>query len=386
MIFVGAGFDVMCKKVADLAGVLRLVAGDLPTIKTNVRINMYVVRNAPVFADVIRRSAGKKRLGSGWLAWMALVCFPLFAGTVAVAQDNESGLTPYRIGIEDVIEVRFWQDPNLNATVRVRNDGRIALDIIGEIQAAGLTESELQEEIVRQISRINPQVSQATVRVTEYNSQRVFIFGEVRTPGKYTFETIPDLWTLINEAGGATEIGDLSRVRIIRGGAEQGKVEEVDVAALLSAGKTADLPKIRTGDTIELLRTFGGVERPRVSQGAGLKQLYYIIGEVNNPGAHTLESNIDLLDAIALAGGPTSGADLKKVRVLSKDGSYAQVVTVDVQHYSKTGEPARYFIRPEDTIVLESRSGGFLGISRATDIIALASGVASIVLLTSRLR
>lgn len=320
--------------------------------------------------------------------WLSLVCLlgsALLASPEAISQEASSGMTPYKVGIEDVIEVRFWQDPGLNATVRVRNDGRIALDIIGEIQAAGLTESELQDEIVRLISRINPQVSQATVRVTEYNSQRVFIFGEVRTPGKYTFERIPDLWTLINEAGGTTEIGDLTRVRIIRGGTEQGKVEEVDVAALLSSGKTADLPKIRAGDTIELLRTFGGVERPRVSQDAGLKQLYYIIGEVNTPGAHTLEPNIDLLDAIALAGGPTSGADLKNVRVLSKDGTYAQVVTVDVQRYSKSGEPARYFIRPEDTIVLEPRSGGFLGIGRATDILALASGVASIFLLVDRL-
>ncbi|HSG99051.1 MAG TPA: polysaccharide biosynthesis/export family protein [candidate division Zixibacteria bacterium] len=297
----------------------------------------------------------------------------------------QTGATVYRIGPEDVIEVRFWQDPNLNATVRVRNDGKITLDIIGEIQATGLTEKELQDQIVRLISRINPQVSQATVRVTEYNSQRVFIFGEVKAPGKYTFEHIPDLWTLINEAGGATDIGDLTRVRIIRGGENQGEVEEVDVAGLLAAGKTGDLPKIRTGDTIELLRTFGGVERPRVSQGAGLKSLYYIIGEVNDPGAHPLEPNIDLLDAIALAGGPTSGADLDKVRVLSKDGTYAQVVTVNVTEYSKSGQPARYFIRPEDTIVLPSQSTGFLGLRRIGDIIGLASGLTSIVLLVDRL-
>jgi len=239
----------------------------------------------------------------------------------------------------------------------------------------------LEKQIVSRISRINPQISQATVRVLEYNSRKVFVFGEVQAPGKYTFESIPDLWALINEAGGATDVGDLSRVRIIRGGEKQGQVEVVDVSGMISRGEANKLPKIESGDTIELLRTFGGVLRPRVSGNIGLKNLYYIIGEVNTPGTHALEPNIDLLDAIALAGGPTNGADLKKVRVVSKDGDYSQVITINVDEYTKTGQPARYLVRPEDTIVLPARSGGFLGLRRASDFIALASGIGSLVLL-----
>lgn len=317
-----------------------------------------------------------------------MIAVPLGVGLALVAlsaQDSAAQSGGYKIGPSDVLEVRFWQDPNLNSTLRVRDDGKITLDIIGEIQAAGLTESELQSEIARRISRINPQVSQATVRVTEYNSQLVFIFGEVKNPGKFTFEIIPDLWTLINEAGGSTELGDLNRVRIIRGGAERGKVEEVDVVGMLEQGRAAEMPKVRPGDTIELIKTFGGVARPRFSPQAGLRNLYYVIGEINTPGQHTLEPNIDLLDAIAMAGGPTSTANLEKVRIISKDGEYSQVVTYDVQKYSETGQPARYFIRPEDTIVLPPRRSGFLGISRAADLIALASGITSIVLLADRL-
>jgi len=303
---------------------------------------------------------------------------------VVVMLGVESRAESYRIGPEDVLEIRFWQDPTLNAQVRVRDDGKIAIDIIGELQAAGLTESKLEKQIVNRISRINPQISQATVRVLEYNSRKVFVFGEVQSPGKYTFESIPDLWALINEAGGATDVGDLSRVRIIRGGDKQGKVEVVDVSGMISRGEANKLPKIESGDTIELLRTFGGVLRPRVSGNIGLKNLYYIIGGVNTPGTHALEPNIDLLDAIALAGGPTNGADLKKVRVVSKDGDYSQVITINVDEYTKTGQPARYIVRPEDTIVLPTRGGGFLGLGRASDFIALASGIASLAFLLRR--
>ncbi len=294
----------------------------------------------------------------------------------------------YRIGAEDILEVKFWQDPSLNANVRVREDGIITLDIIGEIVAAGLTETELQDNVVKLISRINRQISQATVRVVEYNSQKVFIYGEVLKPGKLTFEQIPDLWTLINEAGGATAIGDLSRVRIIRGGADVGKVEEVDVSGMLARGEAGNLPKVRSGDTIELVKTFGGVEQTKMSRPGGLRNVYYVIGDVKIPGARSLDATIDLLDAIALAGGPNPTADLKKVRVLTKDGNYSQVTTIDVEEYTKSGKPARYVVRPEDTIVLPSRNGGggFLGISRATDIVALVSGITSLILLADRVR
>ena len=74
---------------------------------------------------------------------------------------------PYVIGPEDVLEIRFWQDNNLDATVRVTQDGKIALDIIGEIKAGGLTTSALEREIIRQMSRYNSAISQAVVRVTE---------------------------------------------------------------------------------------------------------------------------------------------------------------------------------------------------------------------------
>ena len=96
-----------------------------------------------------------------------------------------------------------------------------------EFQAAGKTTIELQNDIVRQMSRLNTRVSQAVVRVIDYQYQYVFVKGQVLNPGKLTFEEIPDLWTIINEAGGITETGDLTRVTIIRGGTDAGKIEAV---------------------------------------------------------------------------------------------------------------------------------------------------------------
>lgn len=165
----------------------------------------------------------------------------------------------YVIGPEDVLEIKFWQDGSLDADVKVRQDGKISLDIIGELQAAGLTTSELESKIVKQMSRYNKAISQSVVRVTSYGYQKVYITGQILHPGKYTFEEIPDLWTIINEAGGITETGDLTRVMIIRGGDLAGEVSVINVAEMVASGRMNSLPKIRAGDTIEISRSPAGL-------------------------------------------------------------------------------------------------------------------------------
>jgi polysaccharide biosynthesis/export protein len=304
----------------------------------------------------------------------------LFAFSGAHAQ------SAYKIGPEDVLQITFWQDNSLNAEVKVRQDGKISLDIIGEIEAAGLTTSELEKKIVRQMSRFNSAISHAVVRVVSYGYQKVYITGQVLNPGKYAFEKIPNLWVLISEAGGVAEEGDLSRVMIIRGGAEAGKVEVVNVAAAVSSGHVNDLPEIRADDTIEIPRTIGGLPSMALDNQTGTKNIYYIIGEVNQPGAQTLESNLDLMDAIALAGGPTENGDLKKVKVVSKDGSGTQMLQVDLKKYTEVGMAGRYFIRPEDNIFLPRQSEPFFDFKSLSDWITVIGAVSSILIIDRLIR
>ena len=268
----------------------------------------------------------------------------------------------YEIGPGDVLEINFWQDPSLNSTVRVGLDGNISLDIVGQIEAAGKTTSRLQTDIVRQISRLNKRISQAVVRVIEYNYQYVFVSGQVNDPGKKTFEEIPDLWTIINEAGGITMIGDLSRVTIIRGGEKAGQVEVVNVAEAIAGGNLDKLPKIGRQDTIEIPRTPVGLPSGELVQQIERKNLIYVIGAVNNPGPIAFEENIDILEALALAGGHTENADLKRVKVVTKDGYYGQTLQLNLKKYSETGALARYIMRREDTFIVPHRRA-FLGVS-----------------------
>ena len=151
------------------------------------------------------------------------------AGPSIVAAD-------YRIGPGDMLDVKFWPDQESNTIVVVGQDGKIALPIIGQIAAAGKTAEQLQSDILNQISRLNSRISKAVVDVTQYNYNYLFVTGQVIAPGRFSFEEIPNLWTIINEAGGPTLLGDLTRVTIIRGGKKAGAVEVVDVSLRFPRG------------------------------------------------------------------------------------------------------------------------------------------------------
>jgi len=312
----------------------------------------------------------------------AVLLFIVFGHAAAQEVD------PYKIGPEDVLEVNFWQDETLDTQVRVTLDGKITLDIIGEIDAAGLTTAELERAIVRQMGRYNKAISQAVVRVVEYNYLKVFVTGQVVSPGKYTFEDIPDLWTIINEAGGATELGDLTRVRIIRGSRDAGEVEEVNVSALVASGRIEDLPKIYRDDTIVIPRSFTGLPTDALSDSRARRNVFYVIGAVGTPGVQNLENNLDLLEAISLAGGPLETAKIGEVSVVSKDRLGTQVTKFNMEEYTLKPYPNRYVVQAEDVIYIPSqtdpRRRTFLGLG-LTEWVGALGGIATFLVLADQL-
>jgi len=318
--------------------------------------------------------------GKKCMIWMILTMGFLLV-FVALSFSQE-----YQIGSEDVLSINFWQQPDLNSTVKVRQDGKISLPVIGEIMVAGLTTSELSKKIVEKISFYNKSISQATVVIMEYNSQKVFVQGLVNRPGKYSFESIPNLWEVITEAGGPAEGADLSAIKIIRGGDEAGQTLRVNLAEALEKGDFSKLPKLKIGDTVEIPRSIlslGGERGAPVPSFTG-RNVFYIYGQVARPNVYPLEGDIDLLDAIVLAGGPTSNANMKKVKVLIKGSTYSSVVEVNLDNFSSKGRPSRLAIHPEDTIVIPGKASFLSRVwNFSRDLIPLSTAIISIYLLAN---
>jgi polysaccharide export outer membrane protein len=155
----------------------------------------------------------------------------------------------YVIGPEDVLSIHVWKEDALTRQVPVRSDGKISLPLIDEVQAAGLTPLQLKEKLTLRLKEFidNPSVS---VIVTEANSQKVYVSGEVRTPGVYRLRGETTLLQVIPMAGGFTEWADQKRVLIIRKEGEKNKRIVVNYKKIVSGEDMSANSVLKSGDTI----------------------------------------------------------------------------------------------------------------------------------------
>lgn len=121
----------------------------------------------------------------------------------------------YRIGDDDVLTINVWHEPEVSRNVSVRPDGKISLPLLGDVQAAGLTPIELQNQLEARFSKYltDPVVS---VIVTEIRSQRINVLGQVLRPG--TYPLIPPMGVLdaVANAGGLKEFAKPGKIYILR--------------------------------------------------------------------------------------------------------------------------------------------------------------------------
>lgn len=153
--------------------------------------------------------------------------------------------------------------------------------------------------------------------------------GQVANPGRYSFEEIPNIWDVILEAGGPLETAMLDKVTVIRGDGN-GQVFAVNLATALREGKLNELPKIRPRDTINIV---GTTESGIIPSPLSVNEEVYILGAVENPGAHQFEPKLNLLEALGRAGGPAEDANLKKARYVVIENGKTRVVPINLNDY-----------------------------------------------------
>jgi polysaccharide export outer membrane protein len=120
----------------------------------------------------------------------------------------------YLIGPEDVLFIRVWREPDFTGPQIVRPDGNITLPLIGEIHAGGLTPVALGDALHEQLAKLinNPDVS-----VSQVNSKKYYIDGEVFRPGEYKLITPTRVLAALSQAGGFRDFANTKKIRILRG-------------------------------------------------------------------------------------------------------------------------------------------------------------------------
>ena len=165
----------------------------------------------------------------------------------------------YLIGPRDRLQITVWEHPELNDPGRekilpelagkvVQDDGTLYYPYVGNLHVAGRSIGEVRETLTRELSKYFKKVK-LDVRVLSFQSQRVNVVGEVKTPGLLpVMETPLTVAEAISRAGGVTAEADLSNVTLSRGD----KLYPIDVLALYEQGNSAQNQYLKDGDVLNV--------------------------------------------------------------------------------------------------------------------------------------
>ncbi len=155
----------------------------------------------------------------------------------------------YSIAPDDVLIIDVWKEPEISRTVPVRRDGKISLPLLNDVQAAGLTPTQLSSEIVEKLRAtvIHPQV---TVIVAQMSSQRIYILGQVNRGGAYPL--VPDMTAVqaLSIAGGLTPFAKRKKIYVMRTENGQTKMLPINYKEVVSGRQAQQNILLKPGDTI----------------------------------------------------------------------------------------------------------------------------------------
>ena len=141
-----------------------------------------------------------------------------------VVPDSQAGIG-YVIGPEDVLHVAVWREADLTATLPVRPDGKISLPLLNDVQASGLTPQQLAASVTEKLKKYiaDPRV---TVVVTQINSKRVYMVGEVLHAGPMSMIANMTVLQALSSAG-LNQFANTKRIYVLR--TENGKQQKLPV-------------------------------------------------------------------------------------------------------------------------------------------------------------
>jgi len=251
---------------------------------------------------------------------------------------QEKYSTDYRVGPKDLLEISVFGLDELNKTVRVTEDGKITLPLLGEVEVEGLTKAELEIKLKQLLEEKWLHDPQVTIFIQEHQSKRVSVLGAVGSPGPYELLGRQTLLQIISQAGGLTqEAGnEIIVMRQLPDGTSTSLKISID-DLILKGDATLNIP-LQPDDTVII-----PIDRT---------VYIYVFGQVRSPGAlEVRKSNIPtLIQAIAQAGGFSERASKGGVLIRRKDEDGEEIeIKVNVRNILK-GKRKDIQLKENDTV------------------------------------
>lgn len=270
---------------------------------------------------------------------------------------------PYTIDRGDILSIVVWDHPELAGPVNlgqlppsssgseanasglppagfvVDHDGRVQFPFAGPLKLAGLTEEQARNLLTTKLARyINkPNV---TLRVQAYRSKRVYIDGEVKSPGLQAINDIPmSLVEALNRAGGVLPTADQSRMVLERAGTSY----QIDLQHLMSKGVNLAHIMLANGDVLRVASR----DESKV----------FVSGEVTTPRALTMHNGrLTLNEAMGESGGISPLGDGRQVYVVRRSGQGPQVYRLDARAADALAMAEEFELHPKDVVYVAASS------------------------------
>lgn len=268
---------------------------------------------------------------------------------------------PYAMGPGDILSLTIWESPQMPSSrttlgpeltqvvtnetttvppgLSIAADGTVQIPYIGSVRVSGMTEAEATQLVTRQLAKFirNPQV---TLRVSAYRSKKVFIEGEVRTPGQVVITDVPmTMAEAIARSGGVTGAADTSNLTLFR----QGKSYRINQPLLTKRGIALSSIPLLSEDLLRVAPRDEG----RVS----------VMGEVARPMTLNMRNGyLTLQDALAEAGGVnTVSSDPRQIYVIRNTGAETvpQVYHLSARSPVMLALAENFELRPKDVVFVD---------------------------------
>lgn len=198
-----------------------------------------------------------KRSGAYGLAMSVCILVPLWLSAQTTDSAAPGGLanaaahnSTYVIGIDDMLAISVWKEPEISKTVPVRSDGKISLPLAGEVQASGQTPLQLEQTLAAKLkSYISEPV--VTVIVEKINSQKFNILGQVARPGSFSLTSAATVLDAIALAGGFRDFAKQKSIYVLRKNADGTESRlRFNYKAVIKGKNQSQNIKLQPGDTI----------------------------------------------------------------------------------------------------------------------------------------
>ena len=244
--------------------------------------------------------------------------------------------TNYKLGPGDEVAIDIWGASQSTIQETISPDGNIYIENLGPVHLSGLTVSQANTYLKKQLgqiySSINGDTPESNIRLSlaQNRTIQVHVMGEVENPGTYTMSSFATIFNALYQAGGVSEVGTMREIKVYR---NDKLVATYDVYDFILNGNSDMGIRLEDNDVVTV---------------DAYKNLVSVTGHVKRPMYYEMLDNESLAQLLKYAGGLAGNAYKEDVRLIRNGKREREIYTLNV------AEQQEFILADGDSVSVDS--------------------------------